>query len=199
MLIIGITGGIGTGKSEVGRILSKLGGKVIDSDVVYRKITLPGKPCYNEIISVFGNEVIAENGQLNRKKLADIVFNDKEKLLRLNTVTHKHVLNKISDEIDEVKDTGEFKFIALEVPLPAKEGFIDTVDAIWTIKSDISRRIHRIMQRGGFDRAKAKNIINSQMSDEEYDEIADVTITNNGTKAELQSAVTEELKRAGVI
>jgi len=193
--IIGVTGGIGTGKSEVGKILAESGGKVIDSDKIYYEVIKPGKPAYEELITAFGGHMAAENGEIDRKKLADIVFKDKEMLLKLNSVTHKHVLKRISELTEELKKRDDVRFIVLEVPVPVKQGFIDRVDTVWNVRSDRANRIDRVMSRSGYDRKKVSGIIDSQMTDEEYDSIADVTIDNNGSLEDLRLAVIKALSR----
>src|SRR5690554_7556994 len=100
MEVIGITGGIGSGKSTVARIISDLGGKIIDADSTARRIMKKGNSAFTEVIEFFGEGILKENGQIDRKKLAAIVFNDTRKLNKLNEITHKYVANSINRRLD---------------------------------------------------------------------------------------------------
>lgn len=189
MRIIGITGGIGSGKSTVSRILFTLGAKIIDADVIARKVVSKGEQALKEIIEYFGEELLDEKGELNRKKLADIVFSDAEKLAVLNNITHKYIAEEIIGQIKKEKEEGKYDVIVVDVPLPVEHGFIDTVDEIWVINANKETRIRRIMDRNGISYEEAQSRINSQASVYEYAAIGDEVIENNTDIIDLEKAI----------
>jgi dephospho-CoA kinase len=190
--IIGVTGCIGSGKSTVSKILKDLNAVVIDYDVVGRAVTARGGKAYVELVTYFGDEIIDANDDLDRKKLADIVFNDRVKLEALNTITHKHITNKVVESIKNLEAEGEVDIVVLDCPLPVKKGFLDLAEEIWVVSADLETRIKRIMERSNLTREEAHARINSQKTDEEYRKIADVVIENNGTVEELEKKVVKQ-------
>lgn len=160
--IIGVTGGIGSGKSTVSRILRNLNAAVIDCDSVAKSVTSKGGKAFDELVSYFGNEILDENGDLGRKKLADIVFNDPVKLHALNSITHKYVKAKVLENIESIKQAGKSDVIVLDCPLPVESGFLDLAEEVWVVVADRDVRIKRIMERNNFTYEEAVSRINSQ-------------------------------------
>lgn len=193
MRIIGITGGIGSGKSTVSSILAKYGARVIDADIIARQIAAKGEPALDEIVSCFGKEILDREGELNRKKLAEKVFNDKEKLMVLNTITHKYVVERILKEIENVKGDQSVEIIVLDVPIPIEHGFLDTVDEVWVVAAQTEVRVERVIKRSRLTYDEAIKRINAQKSDEEYVKIADRVIYNNDNLEELERSVKQLL------
>lgn len=189
MKIIGVTGGIGSGKSTVTRILADLGAKVIDADRIAREVVRKGQPALDELVGVFGPSILDENGELDRKKLAGIVFNDRIRLEELNRITHKHVTDKIVKAVDKFEREGNAETLVLDVPIPVKEGFRDLANEIWTVTADKETRIKRVMERSGASREEVLERINSQAREENYTGIADVVIENNGSIEDLEKSV----------
>ena len=188
MFIIGLTGGIGSGKSTVARILQKLGAEVIYADDIAKEITEPGMPAYRKIIEYFGEDIIGEDNRINRKKLADIVFSNSGELQRLNEMTHSIVVDVIAKLIDEYRDSGK-ELVVVEAIVPVEHGFLDVVDTVWVVLANESVRIDRVMERNGLTYEEAKKRIRSQMSDEMYISIADKIIYNDGSLKELEEKV----------
>jgi len=188
MFIIGLTGGIGSGKSTVARILQKLGAEVIYADDIAKEITEPGMPAYRKIIEYFGEDIIGEDNRINRKKLADIVFSNSGELQRLNEITHSIVVDVIAKLIDEYRDSGK-ELVVVEAIVPVEHGFLDVVDTVWVVLANESVRIDRVMERNGLTYEEAKKRIRSQMSDEMYILIADKIIYNDGSLKELEEKV----------
>ena len=188
MFIIGLTGGIGSGKSTVARILQKLGAEVIYADDIAKEITEPGMPAYRKIIEYFGEDIIGEDNRINRKKLADIVFSNSGELQRLNEITHSIVVDVIAKLIDEYRDSGK-ELVVVEAIVPVEHGFLDVVDTVWVVLANESVRIDRVMERSGLTYEEAKKRIRSQMSDEMYISIADKIIYNDGSLKELEEKV----------
>ena len=189
MKIIGITGGIGSGKSTVANILQNFGAKVIDADRISREVTEKGQPALKEIVDYFGEEVLNKDGDLDRKKLGEIVFKDDEKLKILNDITHKYIIERIRQHLDKFK-AENVRVVVLDVPLPVKHGFLDIVDEVWVVVAKKETRVKRIIERNGFSYKEAISRINAQQSDEDYLKIADEVIQNDGTTEDLVKYVT---------
>ena len=136
MRVVGLTGGIGSGKSTTSRIAYDLGARLINADKLSRKIVRKGSRALNEIVEYFGEEIINEKGILNRKKLAEIVFKNREKLNILNEITHKYVADEIKIKLEKIKDEENPEVVILEVPIPVENGFLDVSDEIWVIISE---------------------------------------------------------------
>ncbi len=186
MKIIGVTGGIGSGKSTVSSILSKLGAKVIDADRLARDIVKRGEPAFNKIVNQFGSKVLDSNGELDRTKLSGIVFEDKIKLQELNDITHKYVADKI---IELIKKYDNSNTIVIDAPIPIEHGFLDIVDEVWVVHADTDIRIKRVMERNSLPYEDVKKRIQVQLSAEEYLKLADVVIYNNGSYSDIESDV----------
>ncbi|MEQ2129838.1 dephospho-CoA kinase [Caldanaerobacter subterraneus KAk] len=177
MRVVGLTGGIGSGKSTVSGILAKLGAKIIDADLVSREIMEKGKEAYNEIVDCFGKEILDKEGNIDRKKLGSIVFSDKEKLKRLNEITHPKIIDKIKKMIEEEKDKD--KVIVIDAALLIETGLYKLVDEVWLVVVDIDTQIRRVMERDGFSCEEALKRIKSQMPLEEKIKYADFIINNS--------------------
>ena len=177
MRVVGLTGGIGSGKSTVSGILAKLGAKIIDADLVSREIMEKGKEAYNEIVDCFGKEILDKEGNIDRKKLGSIVFSDKEKLKRLNEITHPKIIDKIKKMIEEEKDKN--KVIVIDAALLIETGLYKLVDEVWLVVVDIDTQIKRVMERDGFSCEEALKRIKSQMPLEEKIKYADFIINNS--------------------
>ncbi|HEY9061594.1 MAG TPA: dephospho-CoA kinase [Pseudobacteroides sp.] len=178
MKIIGVTGPIGSGKSTVSGYFAKKGAKVIDADLLYRGLVKKGNPALDEIVRVFGDKVLDAEGQLDRKKLGSIVFDDKDKLEVLNGITHKYIIEKINEEVNKAKES-HVQLLVIECPIPIKHGFIDLVDKVYVVVADEKVRAERIMIRNNLSFDEAMKRIRSQMTNEEYKSIADIVIVND--------------------
>lgn len=189
MKIIGVTGGAGSGKSTVSRILAGLGAKVIDADHIARQILFKGERAYREVVDLFGSEILRDNGEVDREKLGGIVFNDREKLHILNNITHKYIIERIKGEIEKNRRDSSCHMTVVDAPLPVKCGFLDIVDAVWVVVADEKSRIGRVAVRDGCSKERAAAIIKAQMSQEDYLKIADEVIENNGDLNALENKV----------
>ncbi len=193
-VIIGVTGGIGSGKSTVSSILKEFGAFIIDADVISRQVVMPGEKALIELTEEFGSDILDDWGQLNRKMLADIVFNDKKKLLVLNDIVHKYVAKRIKDDVEEQLKINT-KIIVIDAPIPIKNGFLDLCDEVWTVAASMEIRIKRIMQRNGMTYEEAVSRIESQIREDEYLKIADTVIYNNGDITDLKKRVECQISR----
>ena len=190
--ILGVTGGTGSGKSLVCQIL-KAGSKIIDADEITESFE-EGKRCVQQMVRFFGDDIVKADGELDRKKIAELVFKDKEMLLKLNHIVHKHVAAEIKKRVAALKEQGS-GLVVLDVPIPVEEGFFDTAECIWTVVANADLRVERIMKRMNISEEQALTRINAQLSNKEYEEIADVIIENEGSYEELEDLVLFELKR----
>lgn len=194
MRILGVTGGTGTGKSVVCRILKDQGAKVIDADKISAKVQKAGTPCFAAIVETFGEEMVGEDGELNRKKLADLVFSDPAALRKLNRLVHGAVAAEIKRRVAFYQDAEE-TLVVLDVPVPIEEGFFDTAEQVWAVVANNDLRVERLQKRMGISEAEAERRIGAQISNREYEELADVTIENEGSVSELKNLVLYELRR----
>ncbi|MDI9483608.1 MAG: dephospho-CoA kinase [Bacillota bacterium] len=192
-MIIGITGGIGSGKSTVSRILSEHGAEIILADKIAREVVMPGMKAYNQIVRTFGRDILDEDGSINRKKLGDIVFSDPELLKKLNGFTHGAVAERISQKLDALRNEGT-DFIVIEAVVPIQHGFLDLVDTVWVVIADEQIRKRRIIARNNYSEQEAMQRIKAQMSDRMYISIADKIIYNNGSIEDLRALVWEVLR-----
>ncbi len=188
MFVLGVTGGIGTGKSTVSGILRDRGLLVLDADQISRDVTDVGGIANEEIAEVFGNRSI-RNGALDRKYISTIVFNDKTKLDLLSAIIHKYVLKFIADQLEKERQKGT-KCVVLDVPIPVEKGFVDKCNQIWVVTCDTAVKLVRLVDRG-MTLDDAKRRIAMQMTDEEYLNIGDHEINNSGTLDELKARVEE--------
>ncbi|HOQ75094.1 MAG TPA: dephospho-CoA kinase [Thermoclostridium sp.] len=189
MQIIGVTGGIGAGKTTVSAILKEMGAEVIDADHISRKVTQPGEPAWKEIIDYFGQEVVLPDETIDRKKLASMVFNSEEKRRKLEAIIHARVIHEMEKRISTLREAGYDGIVVLDVPIPVRRGFLDIVDAVWVVVCPEEERIRRIMARSGMDRAEAESRIRSQLPQEEYIRLADAVIENNGDLETLRQKI----------
>ncbi len=189
MTIIGVTGGIGAGKSSVSRILEELGARVIDADKLSHDVVEPGKLAWHQITEAFGKEILRADQSLDRKKLAQRVFHSEVLRLKLEAIVHTQVIRSIRENLDALRNQGYEGLVVLDVPIPVKHGFLDTVDIVWVITASEETRIARIIARSGMSPEEAKSRINAQLSQHEYLQLADRIIENDGSMEELKTAV----------
>lgn len=195
MIIIGVTGGIGAGKTSVSTILRELGAVVIDADQISREVVSPHKPAWVEIKKVFGDGVLNIDETLDREALARIVFTSEKKKLELEGIIHKEVVAEIDEMLSSLKYSGFNGVAVLDVPIPIERGFLDTVDKVWVVISEDDKRIERVMKRNGISREDAENRIKSQLTQDEYKKLAHELIENNGSFDELKEKVVDLYNR----
>ncbi len=191
---IGITGGIGSGKSEVTKYLRSLSEYVICADEVSRQIVMPGEEGADALRREFGAGIFLEDGTLNRKKLADEVFSDEKKLMVLNNILHPLILKRI-EELAKQREGRVF----IDAALLIQTGMHKTVDMIWLVVADLSTRISRVVKRDGLSAAEVERRIKSQISDEEMAAFADEIIRNDGSLSALKAHVDGLLKQLEIV
>jgi dephospho-CoA kinase len=185
LIVIGVTGGIGSGKSTVSRILYDLGAKVIDADRIAKDIT-GREEVISELKEAFGQEIENENGNLDRNRLAAMVFGNPEKLEALNNITHKYINNEISATIKRLENEEGIEIVVIDAAIPV---FLEMTDKIWTVTAERKTRIERVMERNGLSSEEVEKRMDSQPKDEEYKKIADEILDNNGPIEELEKNV----------
>lgn len=189
MLIVGLTGGIASGKSSAARIFTKLGVRVVDSDVLARTVVEPGRPALAEIRKRYGGDVLNADGTLSREKLRDIVFQDARALADLNAIVHPAVYAEMAHEMAEYrKDPGD-TILMLDIPLLYESGGEKIVDRVVVVWIDRETQIKRLIGRDGFSREAAINRIEAQMDLDEKRRRADFVIDNTGSFDELEARV----------
>lgn len=193
MFVIGITGGIGSGKSTVAGICARTGYPVLDADQISRQVTAAGGSALPAVVERFGPDMLAADGSLDRQKMAALVFKDRRSLDRLSQIIHQQVLAEIAARIEQYRQSG-VKAVFLDVPIPVRQGFLDQCDQVWVVWSDMDIRIRRLTDRG-MPVEEARRRIAMQMTDEEYKALATHLIENNGDIGDLFRQVSELLSQ----
>jgi dephospho-CoA kinase len=187
-LLIGLTGNISTGKSTVARMLVELGAEVIDADKTVHEVMRAGTPIHTQIVETFGSEILASDGEIDRKRLGAIVFADPVLLAQLEAIVHPATLNAISRRIaatsSDVVVIEAIKLIEAghrPIGADAPVGMADTCDSVWVTACPAEQRIQRIMAGRGLNRAEAEQRVRAQSPQEEKIARADVVIDTSGT------------------
>lgn len=178
MYIVGITGGIASGKSTVARQLRSLGMQVIDADELARQVVEPGRPAWKEIVDNFGPEYLNEDQTINRLRLGKLVFSNPELLKKLNSATHPHILNEFKNRIREIRANHHQAIIGLEVPLLYETNMNKLCDQVWVVWVDYQTQLERLMARDGISREDAEKRIAAQMPLNEKAKRAQLVIDN---------------------
>ena len=182
---IGMTGGIGSGKNQVADMFNQLGFYTIDSDISSRKVMEKGEAAYEKIVSFFGSDILDENDNILRKKLGDIVFNDKAKLKTLENIVHPAIYEYERKERSKIYGKDDKAVVITHAALIIESDSIDKYDALIVISCPDELQVERVMQRDNFSEEKARNIISHQMPNEERLKYADFIIDNSSTLDDL--------------
>ena len=186
MLKIGLTGGIGTGKSSVTEAFQSLGAAVINADLLGHDAYLPGTIGFEEVVTEFGQEIVGSDGQIDRKKLGPIVFSDSSKMDRLNEIMHPLIRDLIDERLVSL-ESSQNKVAVVEAAILIEAGWKSLFDEIWVVISDREEVINRLGVRNGLSREDAVKRIDSQMSNNERIEHGDVVVENTGSMEDLQT------------
>ena len=190
MLIVGLTGGIGSGKTTVSNLFKDLGINVIDTDIIAHNLVNNDKSIANEIISLFGDDILNDDNSINRKKLAAIVFSKKKYKQQLEAVLHPKIRQQVKNQIQNYNlSSVPPKYVIVVIPLLFETGFNNLIDRVLVILSDKTVRIQRIQQRDHRDLNEIRSIIASQVSDERRISDADDIIENNSNLTELEPQI----------
>ncbi len=195
--VIGLTGGIASGKSTVSELLSVFGFKVVDADKAAREAVKKGSKGLAQVREVFGDEAIDENGEMNRRYMGDLVFNHPEKRLELNAIIHPIVRDIMEEEKQEYLKQGYN--VIMDIQLLFENELENTVDEVWVVYTSESIQMDRLMQRNNLSLEDAKARVYSQISIDKKSRMADHVIDNLGDKLELKQNLERLLEEEGYI
>jgi len=189
MLTIGLTGGIGSGKSTVSKLLAELGAPIIDADQVGHAIYAPDGPAYPDMIAAFGEGILAPDRTIDRKKLGPIVFADPAALKRLNSIVHPKMFARMREMVDAMRTGGERKPIVIEAAILIEANWQPLFNEIWLVVASRERVIERVERDRGLKPEQTEARIKAQLSDDDRRKYATTVVTNNGTIDELRTKV----------
>lgn len=190
MFVIGLTGGLGSGKSTVASLLEQKGAKVVNADLVGHEIYRAGTEGWRRIADAFGREVLGPDGEVDRRKLSQIVFSDPQALRRLNSITHPLIKTAIEDRLAEMRASGTAVAV-LEAALLIEAKWMDAADEIWVVTAPRDTALDRVAARSGLSRQEAEARLSRQLSDEERAIHAHVIIDNGGSLEGLKRRLDE--------
>ena len=188
MLRIGLTGGIGSGKSAASRILGTLGAGLIDADLVGHASYRSGTEGFEKVTKAFGNDLIGDDGEIDRKKLGPIVFSEPDNLNKLNAILHPIIYSMIKTELTNMENSGE-QVAVVEAAILIEANWQDLFDELWVVDADKEEVIRRLIDRNNVTRDQALERIESQMDRVERNGYADAVIENNGGLLELENNI----------
>lgn len=193
-VVIGLTGGIASGKSTVSNMLKNLGIRVVDADQISREVVEVGKPAYQQILSVFGDEILHQDKTINREKLGAIIFGDHSKREQLNKIVHPAVRKEMLNGVEEEKAKNS-KAVVLDIPLLFESKLTYMVDKTILVYVDEKTQLKRLMERNGYTEKEAKMRIESQLPLYTKKDLSDEIIDNNGTIEQTEKQLHEILKK----
>lgn len=191
MLKIGLTGGIGSGKSTASIILTKLGSYIFDADTEAKKILANNKEVKKNIVEEFGSDVLDHNGLIDKKKLAKVAFQDEDHQIILNSIIHPFVFKELDKQFKKISNQNKHASFIVDGALILESGLDQHLDYVVLIASLLKYRIERVLKRGNLSREDILRRIDLQWTDEQKAEMADHTIYNNGTEKELEEEIKE--------
>ena len=191
--VIGITGGIASGKSTVVEAIRQAGYRVIDADQVVHDLQAKGGKLYQALLAHFGEEILDDEGNLNRPKLSQLIFSIPENLKVSSDLQNQIIREELASRRDELAQTEDVFF--MDIPLLIELGYQDWFDSIWLVYVEKERQIQRLMARNQYSRKEAEQRIGAQLSMEEKRAYADVLIDNNGSLADLTGQVQIQLQQ----
>lgn len=192
-IVIGVIGGAGCGKSSVMEaVRDRQDCLLIQSDHVGHELMAAGQPLFDKVVAAFGNEIVGMDGQIDRAKLAAIVFANEGRRVHLNRLAHPMIEQRIRELVTMQKD--QYAFILIETALPRELHFAEFCDLIWWIKTAREDRMKRLMETRGYDFLRVQAMLRSQPTDMEYEKMATLTLQNRGSQEDLAVQVQEQIK-----
>lgn len=192
--VLGLTGGIATGKSTVAGLFARAKIPIVDADLIARQVIEPGQRTYNEVVQAFGRDILMLDLSINREKLGALIFNDQEKRDQLNQIVHPVIIDQLIAERDRLIKAGH-PLIVLDIPLLYELDLVELVDDIVVVYTTVENQLARLMARDQLTKAEAKQRINSQLSIEDKKERANYLIDNNSSKEETEAQFLQLLAR----
>lgn len=190
MLMIGLTGGIGSGKSTVSKMLAELGAPILDADKIAHTTYAAGGSAYNEVVAAFGDKILAPDGSVDRTKLGPIVFADPAQLQRLTSIVWPRTFDRIRELVAELRQKGETHPIVIEAAILIEANWQSMCDEIWLVRASKERVIERIERDRGMKPEQTEARIRAQLSDDERVKHANLVIENEDSLNELREVVT---------
>ncbi len=190
MKVIGLTGGIGSGKSTMSQLLAELGAVILDADKVGHEALKPDSETWRQVVAAFGRQIITPNGNIDRKKLGNIVFGNPESLSRLNQIMHPRIYDMVKAQLEEYRRQG-MRVVVLEAPLLLEASWTSLVDEVWVTTAPEATVLKRLEERMGLSQAESLTRIHSQLPSAERVRHADVVINTDCDLDELKSKVKE--------
>ncbi len=191
MLIVGVTGGVASGKTTVSKMFEEEGACLLDADRIARELVQPQRPAWKEIIRTFGKDILEQDGTLNRKKLADLVFSNPKQRTLLNAILHPRIKKEMGRRAGQIGRKDPRAVIIFDVPLLVETGFHREVDKVVVVTSKESQQIERLKKRAGMTKEETQRIIASQMALKKKVEVADFVIRNEGSLDATRKRVRE--------
>lgn len=190
MKIIGITGGVGAGKSEILSYISKnYSCRVIRADEAAHLLEEPGQHCYEQLVELLGTKILNHDLTINKKAMADVIFKDKAILKKVNAIIHPEVKKYIIEQIELEKEKNNVKYFFIEAALLIEEKYDQIADELWYIHSDVAIREKRLAKNRHYSAAKTADIMRGQLSEEEFRKHCAVVISNNGDLEETYKQI----------
>lgn len=186
--LLGLTGGIASGKSTVSQVFKDKGVQVVDADRIARQVVEPGSPGLDQLVDYFGQEILTQEGDLDRKRLGDLIFRDDQAKEVVNRILHPLIGQSIQGQIGAAIDQ-DLDLLVLDIPLLYETGQADDYQAVMVVSLPYQDQVSRLMDRDGIDRDQALRKIQAQMSLEEKVKLADYVIDNSGSKEETRQQV----------
>jgi dephospho-CoA kinase len=199
MLIVGLTGGVASGKSVVSQVWKEEGAHLIDADRIAREVVQPRTPAWKALVKAFGKEILQEDGSIHRKKLATRVFSNPVERDLLNRILHPRIKREIDRRIEGIGQKGPKAIVVIDAALLVETGYYRDVDKVVVVTSTKKQQIERLRRREQMAQEMARGIIDSQISGEERIKVADIIIRNEGSRKKTErkaKEVFEELKKA---
>ncbi len=193
--VIGLTGGIASGKSSVAKLLQERGIALIDADLIARQVVQIGQPAYRQIVAHFGAGILNGDKKINRKALGAIVFQDKAALKKLEAISHPAIIDVIKQRLDALQSNATTPFIVLDAALLLESGLDRLCDEVWLVVVTVQIQIERLCQRDSISSEQARRIIANQMPLIEKQKRADIIIDNNHSMTDLARQVERLLNR----
>jgi len=194
MKVIGLTGGIGSGKSTVSRLLAELGAVLVDADKLGHEAFEPHTEVWREVVAAFGRQILTPAGDIDRAKLGELVFGNSESLARLNRIMHPRIYDMVKARIEEYRRQG-VDVVVLEAPLLLEAKWVPSVDEVWVVIASEATVLERLQGRAGLSEPESLARIRSQISNEERVKHASVIINNDSSLTDLKVRVNELWQR----
>ena len=195
MLKVGLTGGLGSGKSTASKFFNSLGAFILDADNAAKKLIESSKKVKNELIKEFGTDIMDANSNVDKKKLARIAFQDEDHQQRLNYVVHPHIHNAIDKSFNEILDQNNHQLFIVDAALIYESGYDAHLDYVIVVTAQLKHRMERALNRNTLTREEILKRIDFQWPEEDKTSLADFVIHNDGTEAELNDQIVELFKK----